>query len=117
MVICTHTSPTHTPGACTHTSPTHAPEAAVDGVLGADDADVDGALHAYLSPNTHGACTHTSHTHAPEAAVDSVLGADDADVNGALLPDAVGGEQVVDLVEALPELGDELVDVVHQAQR
>ena len=49
------------------------------------------------------------------APVDSVLCGDDADVNSSLLPKPVVCYQILHLVQPLTELGDELVDVVQQA--
>ena len=51
------------------------------------------------------------------APVERVLGRDDADVDRPGLPDPVLRDQVLHLVQPLPELGDEVVDVVEQADR
>ena len=73
-------------------------------------------------PQSIAAAFHTpspssSTPHPPEPIVESILSRDHTDIDGPLLPDPVAREDVIHLVEALPELADPLVDVVHQSQR
>ena len=55
--------------------------------------------------------------HAAAAPVDGVLGGDHPDVDSPLLPQPVVRHHVLNLVQALAELGDELVDVVQKTDR
>ena len=59
--------------------------------------------HSKLEPHT-----------VPEAIVEAILCRDDPDILSSLDPDAVGRQEIVNFVQTLPELGDPLVDVVHQ---
>ena len=53
----------------------------------------------------------------PEAIVERILCADDTDVDGSLSPDPVHCQQIVHLVQSLPELGSEFVNIVHESKR
>jgi hypothetical protein len=55
--------------------------------------------------------------HAGEAIVHGVFGRHNANVNKTLLPDAVPGEQLLNLIDPRGKVVDEVVDVVHQANR
>eukprot|EP00053_Salpingoeca_punica_P008372 m.75267 g.75267 ORF g.75267 m.75267 type:complete len:437 (+) comp14572_c0_seq1:246-1556(+) len=77
---------------------------AVVGIVGLRLAEIPG--HA-------GATQHDT----GEAVVEGLLGGDDANVNKALLPDAVAGQQLLHLVNALRELLGKLVDVLQETQR
>mmetsp|Transcript_50842 Transcript_50842/g.132162 ORF Transcript_50842/g.132162 Transcript_50842/m.132162 type:complete len:291 (-) Transcript_50842:410-1282(-) len=64
-------------------------------------------------PRDSGAAEHD----ATEAVVESVLSGDHSDIDKALLPDAVAGEQFLDLVEAPWERLSPRVDVLAQPER
>lgn len=87
--------------------------------LGADrDVEVDQVVRVVRLPLAQvpldaGAAEHD----AAEAVVERVLGGDDAHVDRAVQPDAVVGQQVLRLVQALAEAAREVVNVVEQAQR
>ena len=56
----------------------------------------------------------TSEHDTAETEIQSVLGRDNANANGTLTPETIGSKQVFYLVQALSELLDELINVVHE---
>lgn len=58
------------------------------------------------------ACLYTT---IPEAIIKSFVSSHCANANGSLLPNTVAGENILYLIQALPELADKLIDVIHKA--
>ena len=78
------------------------------------------ASHAHTtqghSSEVHITQGHNSQAHITKAIIEGILCSDDTNVNGPVSPDAIIGEHIIHLINALAKLLNPLIDVIQKAQ-